>query len=230
MAVKKVYVIGPSIGYASSILEKTFVNNIEEADVVILTGGADVHPSIYAKKKHPSTYGYLERDRFEIEMYSKVRQDQLVVGVCRGAQLLCVLNGGILIQDVSRHAMGAYHEMIGLAGTDYEDQIFPITSLHHQMMYPFDIPKENYTTVFNSHPSRSLYYEGDGVNPEIIIEKGEPELIVFHSPDNPVGLAIQGHPEMMPKDCSTVIMFNELIDKLLNNIRNGGNDQRVQNL
>lgn len=217
---KKVYVIGMGLSYASSILDKKLTDNIEEADVIVLTGGADVHPSTYDKKSHPTTYGALERDRYEIEMYSRVRNDQLVVGVCRGAQLLCVLNGGILVQDVSRHAMGAYHEMKGLAGTDYEDQIFPITSLHHQMMYPFDIPQENYTTIFNAFPARSLYYEGDGINPDILSKRGEPELIVFHTPGKPIGLAIQGHPEMMPRDCSTVLMFNELIDKLLDRIHN----------
>jgi hypothetical protein len=219
---KKVYVIGPGLSYASSILDRKLTDNIEEADIVVLTGGADVHPSTYNKKVHPSTYGALDRDNYEIEMYSRVRNDQLVVGVCRGAQLLCVLNGGILVQDVSRHAMGAYHEMKGLAGTDYEDQIFPITSLHHQMMYPFDIPQEYYTTIFNAFPARSLYYEGDGINPDILSKKGEPELIVFHAPGKPIGLAIQGHPEMMPKDCSTVLMFNELIDKLLDRIHNNG--------
>jgi len=215
---KKVYVVGPQLGYARSIHNKELVDDITKADIVVLTGGADISPSTYGKKKLPCTWDYIERDAFEINAYNKVRPDQLVVGVCRGAQLLCALNGGNLVQDADRHAMGSYHNMQGMPGTPYEGHNYAITSLHHQMMYPFDIPQENYTIVFRAYPNRSTYYVGDGINPDIIRQKGEPEIIIFHAPDKPVGLAIQGHPEMMEQTCDTVVMFNDMIDDLLINI------------
>lgn len=216
---RKVYVVGPQIGYASSIYNKILVDDIDKADIVVLTGGADVSPSSYGRKKLPCTWDYKERDNFEIAAYNKVKPTQLVVGICRGAQLLCVLNGGNLVQDADRHAMGAYHNMQGAPGTPYEKQNYAISSLHHQMMYPFDIPQENYTVVFNAYPNRSTYYVGDGINPDIIREKGEPEIVIFHTPNKPIGLAVQGHPEMMDHDCDTVVLFNSMIDDLLNTIR-----------
>ena len=195
MEKRKVYVIGPYTGYASSIHNRVLVDKIEDADVVVLTGGADVDPSTYGKTPEPETYGYKSRDIFEISEYKKVRTDQVVVGICRGAQLLTVLNGGILVQHVTGHCNGG-HKMIDTRGNIYE-----ITSLHHQMCYPFDMPQTD--------------YEGDGVDPEMIEANGEPELIIYHKDLEPISIAIQGHPEMMPTDCRTVKMFNQLIDDCL---------------
>lgn len=209
MEKRKVYVIGPYTGYASSIHNRVLVDKIEDADVVVLTGGADVDPSTYGKTPEPETYGYKSRDIFEISEYKKVRTDQVVVGICRGAQLLTVLNGGILVQHVTGHCNGG-HKMIDTCG-----KVYDITSLHHQMCYPFDMPKSDYEVLFTSYPARSTVYKGDGVDREVIEANGEPELIIYHKDGEPISIAIQGHPEMMPTDCRTVKMFNQLIDDCL---------------
>lgn len=201
--------IGPYHGYASSIYNRQMVENIEDANVIVLTGGADVDPSTYGKPAEPESYGYKSRDIFEISEYKKIRNDQVVVGICRGAQLLTVLNGGILVQHVTGHCNGA-HNMIDTCGN-----IYPISSLHHQMCYPFDIPKSDYEILFTSYPSRSTVYKGDGVDVEAIEANGEPEIIIYHKDSEPIALAVQGHPEMMDYDCRTVRMFNDLIDDCL---------------
>lgn len=211
---RKVYVVGTYIGYASSIYNRELVDDIDQADIVLLTGGADVDPSTYGKPAIPETYGYKSRDMYEVAEYKKVRKDQLVIGICRGAQLLTVLNGGNLIQHVTNHA-GGMHKMIDEMGN-----IFPITSLHHQMCYPYDMPREDYEILFKAFPARSTIYKGIDIDVDKIVAKGEPEVIVFHKETEPVALAIQGHPEMMDKDCKTVELFNELIDKYLKLAKN----------
>ena len=37
----------------------------------------------------------------EKEMFEKIRPDQSVIGICRGSQFLCVMNGGKLIAHIS---------------------------------------------------------------------------------------------------------------------------------
>jgi gamma-glutamyl-gamma-aminobutyrate hydrolase PuuD len=81
-------------------------NNIEEiptCDGFMLTGGIDIHPSLYGGKiEYPHSPGdfELERDLFEKRIYSYSQQQQLpLLGICRGLQLVNVLNGGKLIQD-----------------------------------------------------------------------------------------------------------------------------------
>ena len=39
----------------------------------------------------------------------KVSPNQLCVGVCRGSQFLCVMNGGLLVQDVGYHGVFGTH-------------------------------------------------------------------------------------------------------------------------
>ena len=116
----KVYVIGNSRGYARPIYNKRMVDNIADADIVVLTGGEDVDPRTYNKKNvNNVSWGNRHRDIYEIQEYSKVRKDQLVMGTCRGAQLLTVINGGNLIQDVDNHGLWGTHDMIDKAGNRF---------------------------------------------------------------------------------------------------------------
>ena len=189
----KVYQSGYYYGRGGTTFIKNsiVVPNIEDADIIILPGGADINPEIYHKKAHPTTYFNRERDAREISDFNQVREDQVVLGICRGAQLLCALFGGILVQNCNHHC-GSDHVI-----TDGKNS-YVISSIHHQMMYPYDMPKENYEILFRSKNRLSDVYEGDGVNPRIIIEDGEPEIVLYHKPGMPKCLAVQGHPEMMP--------------------------------
>lgn len=198
----KVYVVGYSTGYARFISDLELVSKIEDAQVVLFTGGCDVDPSSYGKKRHPSVYSSLRRDKEEIEAFRKMRKDQLAMGTCRGMQLLNILNGGNLVQDCCGHT-GTNHKITNGVDT------YISNSLHHQMVYPYDLPEEDYTILYKSYCVGDCY-EGDGIDPEVIREKGEPEVIVFHKKDMPVCLGVQGHPEMMPDS-----PFAKMIDKLI---------------
>src|SRR5215471_4801725 len=82
-------------------------NNIEDipgCDGFVLTGGVDVHPSFYNGN---SAYDNIpvefepDRDRFEESIYRYSQLHKLpVLGICRGMQLVNVLEGGKLIQDL----------------------------------------------------------------------------------------------------------------------------------
>src|SRR5436190_6037192 len=82
-------------------------NNIEDiprCDGFVLTGGVDVHPSFYdgssAYDNIPAAF-QPDRDRFEERIYRYSQVHKLpVLGICRGMQLINVLEGGKLIQDL----------------------------------------------------------------------------------------------------------------------------------
>ena len=80
----KVHVVGYAKDYASFLEDYQHTDNLEEANVVIFTGGEDVDPEMYGMKKHPTTFSNIRRDRTEEEIFKKIRPDQLVVGICRG--------------------------------------------------------------------------------------------------------------------------------------------------
>ena len=81
---KKVYVVGNDINYANFITGVKLVDNIEDANIVLFTGGEDVDPSLYGCEKHMTTYSNIERDLYEKEIFEKIKPNQLALGICRG--------------------------------------------------------------------------------------------------------------------------------------------------
>lgn len=215
----KFFLVGSYTGYSSWIKNKQFVKNIEDADLIMFTGGEDINPAIYGCEQYYNTYFSERRDAQELEAYSKIRPEQVCIGICRGAQLACALNGGRLIQDVSNHWIMGEHNMSAVyPDIENEYKTLSIPSLHHQMMYPYDIPENDYTLMYVSSGNKSDFYDGDKID-ERCIEKinhfGEPEVVLFHKENNPEFLAIQGHPEMMDPESDTINFFNNLLIKLL---------------
>ena len=81
---KKIYVVGGANYYTSKIIDSELVDKLEDADIVMFTGGEDVDPSLYGCEKHRSTYSNINRDMYEKEIFEKINPNQLVIGICRG--------------------------------------------------------------------------------------------------------------------------------------------------
>jgi len=71
-------------------------------DGLILAGGSDVDPGSYGARPHPATNGTRpERDRFEIALGTRaLERDIPLLGICRGMQMLNVIQGGTLQQHI----------------------------------------------------------------------------------------------------------------------------------
>lgn len=202
---KKVFVVGQQKWYSEWIKDHVLTDNLEEANIVMFTGGEDVDPSLYGCEKHPTTYSNIARDLEEKAVFEKVHSDQLCVGICRGSQFLCVMNGGLLIQNVSNHVTFGTHQIIR---ADRDSERYEITSTHHQMQYPFNLRRNVDYRVLYFASRRSEFYEG------MATPSCEPEVVLYTVADKPVCLAIQGHPEMMRAEAPVISMLNNLIDQL----------------
>lgn len=165
----------------------------ELADVIIFNGGADIGTAMY--EETPVGRGIPEkpspRDKQEMDIFYKYRGgSKLLVGICRGAQILNVLNGGTLWQDVDGH--GRSHYMTVLA----TGQKMWITSTHHQMMRP------NYATgkilaiadeARNKYADKATWsHRGGAFFPD---DHKDTEIVWYPST---ASLCIQGHPEYVP--------------------------------
>ena len=202
----KVYVVGPQKNYANFLDDFELVDNIEDAKIVIFTGGEDVTPSLYGAKQHESTFCNKERDMFEIKEFNRIKKSQLVVGICRGSQFLCVMNGGKLVQDITGHCLYDTHEIYNNDGVQLE-----ITSTHHQMQYPFELNRKDYDILYAARRSRR--YLGDKI--DIAKITCDPEIVLYHKTDMPKCLAIQGHPEYMRHDSPIVQEINNIVKSLI---------------
>ena len=121
---------------------------LERCDGLLMTGGQDVSPVLYGEEKK-DTCGELcrARDTLEQALYRRaVELDKAVLGICRGIQMINVLEGGTLYQDlptehpsqVEHHGQPPYDQVIhgvqlcgpleSLLGT----RCLGVNSYHHQ--------------------------------------------------------------------------------------------------
>ena len=164
-------------------------SNIEESDVLVLGGGADVDPATYGEEPSKRTYSNPSREAAEIADFKTAQKLGIkTVGICRGHQLLCALAGGKLIQDVTNHT--GTHSM-----TTFDEQEMNTNSLHHQMIHPYNLPDNKYKVLAWSTRRMSNYYIGASNKRMFMpLQFQEIEAIVF--PDIK-GLGFQYHPEML---------------------------------
>ncbi len=76
--------------------------SLEACDGVLLTGGADVDPARYGElERHVTVDVDGERDAYEFELTQHaLDRDMPLLAICRGVQLLNVVAGGTLVQDL----------------------------------------------------------------------------------------------------------------------------------
>ncbi len=116
---------------------------------VLFTGGPDVDPKYYGEAVDPEAGVEIdpERDEFELPLARlALERDLPVLGICRGLQLLNVVLGGRLIQDLPGHradsdGRSAFHglrldrsgPLAAILGPEGEG---PVNSRHHQGVGP----------------------------------------------------------------------------------------------
>lgn len=179
--------------------------DFDKIDALVIWGGADISPSIYGEPVHPRC-GATE----ELSLGDKIEQAAVnaaiarkipIIGVCRGAQLVCAMAGGKLVQDVGGH--GGDHKI-----TTKDGRSIVTSSVHHQMMYPFQMDKDAYDLIaWADHPRNTREYAGVTEVPPV-----EPEIVYFPKIK---ALGIQGHPEFMNRNDEFVTYCNQLVREYL---------------
>jgi gamma-glutamyl-gamma-aminobutyrate hydrolase PuuD len=186
-----------------------FEKGFDGISAFLLWGGTDIHPSLYNQKHHVFSFAPEKpsvRDQWEWQALKYCKANSIpVIGVCRGAQLMCAFAGGRLIQDVSGH--GTSHSMTTNTG-----EIIETTSSHHQMLDLFNV---NHELIAWSTKNLSDHYYGEhSETPHHIDVRTfkEPEVVYF--PDFN-GLAIQGHPEWADENERFVTYTLDLVQEYL---------------
>lgn len=196
-----------------------------DLDLIVFTGGADVTPSYYSHLKGKHTVNDVERDKIEFKVASKYH-NVFKLGICRGAQLLTAVSNGVLIQHTnghhSAHDISIKEEFVfnatpQLVSNYYDDDSntfqLPMTSTHHQMMYPYNLNKDEYDLIAWSTYFLSDFYL-NGNNEEFNLKTGflEPEIVYYKTSNS---LCIQGHPEYSSCEKDTVNIIQNLILKYI---------------
>ena len=117
---------------------------LDMLDGLILAGGSDIDPASYGAQPHPETgTTWPERDRFEIALGTRaLERDMPVLGICRGMEMINVIQGGTLKQhlglELHRHTPGVFtdHRVKLVPGSLAERVVggdhTEVKSAHHQ--------------------------------------------------------------------------------------------------
>jgi len=183
----------------------THPNQIERHHVLLLHGGEDISPSIYNQEPNEFCFAPRKpsrRDTLEIACVEQaVKMGLPIVGICRGAQLICALDGGSLCQHIVGHSQnGGQHHLYDPVTKEI---LCKSNTAHHQMM----IPKPGNVILAQTQEK----FRGFGENEEVTEYTTCPEIVWFPEMR---AIGIQGHPEWLPKSKFTQLC-GEFITKYL---------------
>jgi putative glutamine amidotransferase len=170
------------------------LHNLEDLlprlDGILFSGGIDMQPSLYGEQKLVQTDDFDPLlDEFEITVANWALQEDIpILGVCRGMQLLNVVLGGNLYQDIaSQRADSLEHRRRDLPRTALTHAVsIEAGSLMEQVLGTNQVR-------INSLHHQAVKEPGKGVRISGRADDGIAELLEV--PGHRFLLAIQGHPE-----------------------------------
>lgn len=172
-------VFSPTPGAAAALITRI--------DALVLTGGADLDPTLFGAERHPEAQkSDPVRDRFEFELLEAATDRGLpVLAICRGIQALNVWRGGTLHQHLPD--IGASPDHLGPAGAygQHRVSLDPASGLRTIVGRDvLDVP---------THHHQAVDRVGAGLVPCAWAEDGTVEGL--EDPDAPYLVGVQWHPE-----------------------------------
>lgn len=156
-------------------------------DAVLLSGGGDIDPRHYGEKPM-TTLDEVDAERDETELRTVAwcqETGRRVLGICRGAQLLAVANGGTLVQDLPAAGyephMDPRHDR-GYAAMQHPIKVLPDTLTSRVLDGVAEVNSHHHQAVDDPGRLTATAWTGDGV-----IEAIEGDQM----------LGVQWHPEFL---------------------------------
>lgn len=158
---------------------------LENCDMLILSGGGDPDPSLFRQKDQGSRNPRIKRPGWDMDLYRAARRlDIPVLGICLGMQLVGIVHGASLIQDID----SGVEKHIEHETADRKPLVHRVTMEHGTLLH--DILGNSASVSSCHHQVLSRAPEGFSVcaeSPDGLIE-------AIESHDRRV-LGVQWHPE-----------------------------------
>lgn len=205
------------------VVPKAYIKEqLNSIHALILAGGEDVHPKYYNKNENNTLYkgASLERDEYELELLKQALQLNIpVLLVCRGMQLLNVIQNGTLYKDINTELSTHIEHLI-------------LTN-RNKAVHDVSLKENHFVTKLlgshlevNSIHHQSIQQLGDNLEVVGTAKDGIIEIVSFTNRDDVI--AVQWHPEMMYKNSDhAVTLFNWLINKAKNNKKSQRKEEMI---
>lgn len=168
------------------------VNELQHCDGLVLTGGVDVHPDYYGRSTsydNPDSW-QIDRDEYEIKAFQIALEKKIpVIGVCRGLQLINIIQEGTLIQDLGDNALNPVHR----ADEEKKDNVHNVVVEQETLLHKITGITEG---EINSSHHQAIGKLGKGLRINARATDGTVEGIEWENPEGKSFLlAVQWHPE-----------------------------------
>lgn len=176
-------------------------------DGFLFTGGHDVNPATYKiERSEKCGISCDKRDYMETFLLKKaIQEDKPVLGICRGIQIMNVVLGGSLYQDLeTEYAKGTNHQML----PPYDRVVHKVT-IYEDTQLANIIGAGEYGV--NSYHHQAIKELAECVQPMAISEDGLIEAIGMTN--NKFIIGVQWHPELaFQKDEKSMELVQAFVD------------------
>ncbi len=172
----------------------------------VFTGGDDYPSSLYNEEKHPKTK-IIHRRRVDADIYiaRKILSSRKpVLGICGGIQLITIVSGGKLIQNIENLSMHNKKSRI-------VDNAHKITIKKGSLLYSIfgtaeiEVNSAHHQAVDVEHP-------GDHLRVTATAPDGIIEALELDDQEERYFLAVQWHPERIKDKQHRKLLFNSFVD------------------
>jgi putative glutamine amidotransferase len=170
-------------------------HELERCDGLLLSGGVDIHPQFYKGDLHydhlPKNGWKPQRDEFEMALFHRAQEKQMpVLAVCRGLQLVNVILGGTLVQDLGKTLDEVHESESAAKDRQHSITVEPQTLLH-------ELVTEGAGEVNSAH-HQAIHTLGAGLRRNARAADGTIEGIEWEdNTGRAFFLGVQWHPERM---------------------------------
>ena len=164
---------------------------LDTCDALVLSGGIDIHPQFYGGKTNypgaPELFNE-KRDQFEISCFQSAQNNNLpVLGICRGMQLINVIQNGTLHQDLTDDVADAHK--------GDPEKYHTVTIEENTLLREITGVKEG---SVNSTHHQAIQHPGENLKVNSIADDGTIEGLEWKEKEGKSFLlGIQWHPERM---------------------------------
>lgn len=165
---------------------------LQKCDGLIMSGGGDVHPLWFGEQPHQKIGAVnIPKDYYDITLIQGALQLNIpILGVCRGMQLLNVVLGGTLVQDLPAQSEGCDGHV--QVATRYEVWHKAVMTSEGRLKSIFDGAEE---VLINSFHHQAIKDLAPGAVVTARAVDGTIEAVDFYPEYNAMG--VQWHPEAL---------------------------------
>ena len=182
---------------------------LAKVDGLLISGGSDIDPKYYGQYMRSELGNIMpKRDKLEIELvrYALYETNIPILGICRGCQLLNVVSGGTLHQDMS------YQENILMNHACLQSpKYYPVHSVQVDVRSKMAEIYESDTVDVNSYHHQAIDELGSGF--KISMRAPDNTCEAIELPGERFVMAVQWHPEMMTEHDSKYLNIFEAFIK-----------------